>query len=132
MVDEAQIQLIVKETIKNLIRAGYINRGAAETSAAGARILKEYYRAGETNGYIAAAIQKIRGDYYAKIIPLFYKRQKKLEQIAEYYSVDVSTIKRNKRRLCGEFYVALQDITNDESREKNQNEIAYTDSSPHE
>lgn len=56
------------------------------------------------NTAIISALNKLAGDPYINIIFLQYKDNITLERIAEYFNKDVSTIKRNKKRLIKELY----------------------------
>ena len=127
MLEDPQIKKIVKETIRELIQTGFLKPDDKQIPGKAAEILIEYYRTGETDGAINAALQQIRGDYYFKVIPLYYKRRKKNEQIAEYYNVDISTITRNKRRLSIKFYNALQELRAGTTEEKTSYEIKNSD-----
>lgn len=55
------------------------------------------------------ALNQLLDDQYIDIIYLQYRDGKTLEWIAEYYNKDVSTIKRNKKRLILKMYEMLED-----------------------
>lgn len=59
------------------------------------------------------AIKNLSDDPYIDIIYLQYRDGKTLEWIAEYFKVDVSTIKRNKKRLIYKIYELLEDANNE-------------------
>jgi DNA-binding NarL/FixJ family response regulator len=63
-------------------------------------ILLNYYRSGKHEASITYAIQGLRFDPYFRIIQLYFEEGKTIEQIAEVLGVDVSTVMRNKKRLC--------------------------------
>lgn len=50
------------------------------------------------------ALKNLSDDQYIDVIFLQYRDGKTLEWIAEYFKVDVSTIKRNKKRLIYKIY----------------------------
>ncbi len=56
---------------------------------------------------INAAVYKLKGDPYYKIIQLKYFEGKTREEIAEYFDVDVKTITRNKSRLINKLKIDL-------------------------
>lgn len=55
------------------------------------------------------AISSIDRDPYQEIINLYYRDRMKIEQIAELYRVDTSTIVRNKRRICLALYNSINE-----------------------
>lgn len=60
---------------------------------------------GNADGYnISYALHCLSDDQYIDLIYLQYRDGKTLEWIAEYYDVDISTIKRNKKRLIYKIY----------------------------
>lgn len=69
--------------------------------------LFEYYRKGANDRKITAAINDFKDDTYINIIPLFFKNRYTIENIADMMNVDVSTIVRNKKRLCLNLYMML-------------------------
>lgn len=106
--NEKQIKMIVRETIEELKRNGmlktYNELAYSEISA----ILAAYYDDGETDSEIRSAIEKTEGDPYYKIIPLYFSYKYTIEKIAEVFDVEISTITRNKKRLCLQIYNAIQ------------------------
>ena len=59
--------------------------------------LTNYFN-GESND-VFKVLKQLSDDPYIDVIFLHYRDGKTLEWIAEYFEVDVSTIKRNKKRL---------------------------------
>ena len=70
--------------------------------------LKEFYRKVETDQKLKRALSELQDDLYYNIIPFYYKNRYTIENIAEMFNVDVSTIVRNKKRLCLSIYLLLQ------------------------
>lgn len=70
-------------------------------------MLNAYYHNGQVIPKIEQALESVSSDNYFRIIPEYYKDGKTIEKIAERMGVDVSTITRNKKRLCLEIYIAL-------------------------
>ena len=56
---------------------------------------------------VGYALNQLSDDPYIDIIFLQYRDDKTLEWIAEYYDKDISTIKRNKKRLILSIYELL-------------------------
>lgn len=104
-----QIRAIVRETVQELVHVGVI--GKYDSSAAYTEVvsrLREFYANGENDAEIKNALRSIDGDPYARLIPLYFAYKYTNEKLAEHYNVEVSTISRNKRRLCLLIYDALQ------------------------
>lgn len=57
---------------------------------------------------IGSILNQLSDDQYIDIIFLQYRDCKTLEWIAEYMGVDVSTVKRNKKRLIYKIYELLE------------------------
>lgn len=55
------------------------------------------------------ALTQVSDDDYIDIIYLQYRDNITLERIAEYFKVDVSTIKRNKKRLIKVIYEIIKE-----------------------
>ena len=94
------IDLTIKMTISEYKKKGLLkdsNNAAYEDAS---EILSSYYKSGMQDKKITYAIQGIRFDPYFRIIPMFYEEGKTIECIADNLGVDVSTVMRNKKRLC--------------------------------
>jgi RNA polymerase sigma factor (sigma-70 family) len=95
-----QIREIVKITLDELTQRKLLN----VDNVAYMTLLKlvsdqlTSYFNGESND-VFKALKQLSDDQYIDIIFLHYRDGKTLEWIAEYFEVDVSTIKRNKKRL---------------------------------
>ena len=63
---------------------------------------------GDSSG-IGYALNQLSDDIYIDIIFLQYRDGKTLEWIAEYMGVDVSTIKRNKKRMIMAVYDLIRE-----------------------
>lgn len=98
------INLTVKKSIIELKKNGLMKDTENVLYGDATEILTNYYTSGKTEASITYAIQSLRFDPYYRIIPLYFERGYKLESIAEELGVDVSTIVRNKKRLCLEIY----------------------------
>lgn len=71
--------------------------------------LLDYYRHENFDQNLEDALNKLKKDMYFDIIPLYYCTGNTIENIAEGYDVEVSTITRNKKRLCIEIYKLMEE-----------------------
>lgn len=94
---ESEVKQVVKETINELRKQGLL-KDARYTEAA--EMLTRFYADGETDLVIRSALKTISSDQYFKLIPLAYDYGYTNNQLAEVFGVDVTTVKRNKKRLC--------------------------------
>ena len=106
--DEKLIKLIVKETIEELKRSGILRSFNELAYAEITSVLTSYYDDGETDAEITSALHKLEDDPYYKIIPLYFRYNYTIEKISEVFDVEISTITRNKKRLCLAIYNAIQ------------------------
>lgn len=97
---ETEIKKIVKETVKELMRAGSLLSTNEIAYREISSTLYAYFYNGRTDYNINIALEKYKNDKYFKIIQLFYDYRYTIEAIAEEYAVEPSTITRNKKRLC--------------------------------
>ena len=98
------IDLAVKRSIKEYKRSGMLKGSDNAIYTDIAELLANYYKNGQAEANITYAIQGQRFDPYYLIIPLYYGEGKTIESIAEKLGVDVSTVVRNKKRLCLAIY----------------------------
>lgn len=106
--DEKQIQMIVRLTIEELKRSGILKNYNELAYSEISSVLAAYYDDGETDTAITKALHSIESDPYYKIIPLYFRYSYTIEKIAEVFDVEVSTITRNKKRLCLAIYNEIQ------------------------
>ena len=75
----------------------------------GARLLTFF--SGIKDSKLSKALSRLSDDTYVDIIFLQYRDGRTLEWIAEYLDVDVSTVKRNKKRLIQKlYYEVIQEV----------------------
>lgn len=98
------IELTVQRTIKEYKRYGILKESDNAVYADASEILASYYKQGKTEASVTYAIQGQRFDPYFRIIPMYFEEGYTLEQVAEELGVDVSTVVRNKKRLCLAIY----------------------------
>lgn len=106
--DEQLIKQIVIQTIQELKRSGMLKSVDELAYSDISSVLAAYYDGGEQDAEVRAAVERLRGDTYYKILPLYFGYKYTIEQIAEEFGVEVSTIVRNKKRLCLQVYNAIQ------------------------
>lgn len=107
-IDKAMIREIVRETVEELKRSGILKTINEFAYAEVTSILTSYYKDGQSDPVIRKALEDIETDTYYNIIPLYFDYNYTLEKIAEVLDVDVTTISRNKKRLCLAVYNAIQ------------------------
>ena len=107
--DEKAIKKIVCETIKELNKGGFLKPFSDFAYGEINTVLTDYYNDSESDLTIKEALKHIEKDPYYKIIPLYFNYQYTIEKIAEILDVEVSTIVRNKKRLCLMIYNAIQE-----------------------
>lgn len=104
---EKIIKRTVELTIEDLMDKGIIKSNDDVLYANASEILKDFYKNGSTDASVNYALQSIRFDPYFRIILMYYQDGKTIQETAEALGVDVSTVTRNKKRLCLEVYKAL-------------------------
>lgn len=98
------IELTVKKSISEYKKNGLLKDSENVAYNDASAILIDYFRSDKKNTSITYAIHGLRFDPYARIIPMYYEEGKTIECIAEELGVDVSTVVRNKKRLCLAIY----------------------------
>ena len=98
------IDLAVKQSIAEYKKSGLLKDSDNVAYSDASAILSSYYMQDKTDTALAYAIQGQRFDPYFKIIPMYFEDKKTIESIAEELGVDVSTVVRNKKRLCLAIY----------------------------
>lgn len=98
------IDQAIERSIKAYKKNGLLKGGAVAAYTDASEVLSSYFRNGKTDVQITYAIQTQRFDPYFRIISLYFEQRKTIEQIAELLEVDVSTVMRNKKRLCLAIY----------------------------
>lgn len=102
------IQKTVEETIGQLRKQGLLRSVSDLSYKKASEMLLGFYADGEGRRDIADAVKAFEHDKYIKIIPLYYYYHYTLEEIAEEYGVEVSTISRNKKRLALGIYNLIE------------------------
>lgn len=103
LLDEA-ITLTVRETISELKKTGFLRKDDKQVYKSISKQLRAYFGAlldGEQpDPEMGRALENIIDDDYFPVILYYYQDGFTIEKIAEIYDCEVSTITRNKKRLC--------------------------------
>ena len=108
-----QVREIVKMTIdeltdRKLIEVNKINYTAILQEVE--KRLNTYFKSNAVDKALSSALRELSDDEYIDIIYLQYRDCKTLEWIAEYLDREVSTIKRNKKRLILSIWRSTHEI----------------------
>lgn len=106
--DSVEVQKIVRMTIKELKRQGMIKANYVTVLKEVEPVLREYFRT-KGNKQIEYFLRDRSDDTYIDILYLHYRDNITIERIAEVLEKDVSTIKRNKKRLIMSIYELLEE-----------------------
>ena len=101
---EKEVQNIVKATINELRKGGYLKRSDDIAYSEISARLFDYFRNPVNDPDIGNALERIKGDRYFKIITMYYRDRYTIDWIAEDFNCEISTITRNKKRLCLRIY----------------------------
>lgn len=102
--NEQEVKFIVRETISELKRKGYLKRSDDIAYSEISARLFEYFRNPESDPDIRKALQNVESDQYYKILTMYYRDRFTIDWIAEEFDCEISTIVRNKKRLCLKVY----------------------------
>ena len=105
---EEEVKKLIEQTVKASVaefkKAGLLKDSENVAYSDASSLILSFYASGEKDQSINYAIQGLRFDPYFKIIPLYFKDKKTVEAIAEELGVDITTVFRNKKRLCLAIY----------------------------
>lgn len=107
--DKLEIQNIVKITITELRRQGLLKDEYNTILKELEPELKKYFN-DKKDRVIECLLYKYADDPYIDVIYLHYRDNVTIERIADCMSKDVSTIKRNKKRLIMSMYRDLKEV----------------------
>ena len=94
-----EIESVVRLTVKSLKKEGMMKSLRDVIYRDTCRKLYSHFNEMYSEE-VAKALNDVKTDLYFSIIPLYFSKRMTHEQIAEQMSVEVSTITRNKKRLC--------------------------------
>lgn len=108
-----EVREIVEETVKELIIQRIVENPKRTAERVAGKEIKEYFDAqkigllGEDE-YMEKALEDLKTDEYIEIVFMRYRDGYTAEQIAEKMGKDVTTIRRNNKRLLKELYIRLE------------------------
>lgn len=102
-----QIREVVKITLDELTNRKLIKDDYQSVLRVVEKKLRGYFNGNDKA--VSSALRILSDDPYMDIIYLHYRDDLTLENIAEYYDKEVSTIKRNKKRLIYKIYDLLEE-----------------------
>lgn len=94
---DKEVKEVVKITVDTLLKEYMISSDSISYGSVDKQ-LREHYKNPST--LITQALEQLVDHPYYDILELYYRDNWTLEAIAEDYDVDISTIVRNKKRLC--------------------------------
>lgn len=97
---KAVIEQTVVDTVRELRRTGMIRRYDDIAYSQISSRLYDYYKDPEKDPEMGSALEKIKGDEYFDILPMYYQQRITVDWIAESYRCKYQTVGRNKKRLC--------------------------------
>lgn len=106
--DKSEVQSIILMTIQELKRQGMLKDTYSVILKETEPVIKEYFTK-KNNKNIERFLREYSDDQYIDIIYLHYRDCITIERIAGALDKDVSTIKRNKKRLIMRLYDRLGD-----------------------
>lgn len=98
------IDMAIDRSINEYKRQGMLKDHDDVTYSDACEVIGDYFERGKSNPAITYAIQTQRFDPYFRIIARYFGDKATIEQIADEMGVDISTIVRNKKRLCLAIY----------------------------
>jgi hypothetical protein len=110
---EAIIDKSVRRAFKELKDRGMLKSQTACIYKEISKLLRCYYHDLEDSGSgdtrIENAISQLKDDRFFSILPDYYGEGYTLEALAMRFHCDISTITRNKKRLCFEIYELMEE-----------------------
>lgn len=110
---EAIIEKTVKKAFKELKDKGALKSQTELIYKDMSRLLKCFYRdlydTGSGDSKIENALAQLKDDRFFEIIKQYYGDGYTLEELAGRMHCDISTITRNKKRLCFEIYELMEE-----------------------
>ena len=102
-----EVKKLITEVIEELAKREMLKPNYSIAYSSISDRLYDFYEAGAKDYDIQTALKELENDSYFRIIPLYFAELNTIEQIAEKFNVEVSTITRNKKRLCLEIHKIL-------------------------
>lgn len=102
-----QIKVIVSTTVDELLKRQMIDERHQTYIKTAERYLYGFFDAEKKYKGVGEILKTLENDEYIQIIYLRYKDKCTIEEIAETCGKDVSTIKRNRKRLLKKIYTQI-------------------------
>lgn len=110
---EALIDKSVRKAFKELRDKGVLKNQTDLIYKDMSKLLRCYFRdvddSGSGDPKIENALSQLENDRFFAIIPQYYQQGYTLEELALMQHCDISTITRNKKRLCFEIYELMEE-----------------------
>lgn len=110
---EALIDKTVKKAFKELKDKGALKSQTELIYKDISKYLRCYFKdlcdSGSGDPKVENALSQLKDDRFYNIIPEYYGEGYTLEELAGLFRCDISTITRNKKRLCFEIYELMED-----------------------
>lgn len=103
-----EIREVVKITIEELLDANALSDPFPRIKQIVEHELSLFFNS-SSRSKIGSILNQLSDDEYIDIIFLYYRDNKTLDFIAEYFDRDVTTISRNKKRLILSIYTMLKE-----------------------
>ena len=105
-----EIRRVVSEVLDELIKRDMLRPSDKIAYSNVSDRLYDFYEAGAKDYDVQTALKELESDPYYMLIPLYFSELKTIDQLAEIFGVEVSTITRNKKRLCLAIYNTLSHL----------------------
>lgn len=96
--NDAEVKSVVAETLDQLLHGKMIKYNDLVVYERMSEKLRAHYKCADP--LIDCALEQLRSHTYYGVLEMYYRDNMTLEEIAEHYYCDVSTIVRNKKYLC--------------------------------
>lgn len=104
-----EIREIVKMTIEELLNDNALTDPFPRIKQIVEHKLRLFFNTNKDGTNIGYVLNQLSDDEYIDIIFLYYRDNKTLDFIAEYFDRDITTISRNKKRLILSIYTMLKE-----------------------
>lgn len=104
-----EIREVVKITLEELLNANALSDPFPRIKQIVEHKLRLFFNTNKDGTNIGYVLNQLSDDEYIDIIFLYYRDNKTLDFIAEYFDRDITTISRNKKRLILSIYTMLKE-----------------------
>lgn len=106
---ETEIKKIVNVTVNQLLKDNMLKYSDSVIYDKMSESLREYYVKGD-NELLKLALDVVSTDPYYELLEMYYRDNITLEQIADVKYLDISTVVRNKKRLCIKLFEIMESL----------------------